>query len=433
MMEAPPASSSAALAAIPPAAAGGDRLWRLPGLYKPAPRKRAALAAADALLPRLAAQPGALALCGRDAVVAALDAAAVGGDPVRRRLLGHLEALGSGWGTECSDGGGGSSAAAPAPAQVLAAVADAYAAQRMCAAAAAPPSAQLLAAFERARAAAASSPPAGAGAPAAAVDADGFDVEEADDGDDDIVLSAASRNSSSSSSSSSGGGRKGRGQSGQQPPPRDADAYGAALVRSARAHAQELAGGGSGTDAAASKRQRADHQQQQHPPQPPSYSAADFFFGWDPRAGPPPTGYTTTSGGGVGGGAGPAAVDARSPWALMRAALTHTYRAERAGVPPLGGARFADVLRWLPLFRPYKAPSSELPRAAFSDQCALVPDVVLALSDGGVLAMHPALLPHEFYFLREQLPLHIRARVRESGAVVGEAGWAGAGRCALHL
>lgn len=423
------APTTSAVASVP--SAPGDRTWRLPGLYKPAPRKRAALAAAagvdaDADGPPMAAAsappssvgwppsapPSVDALfgapCGRDALFTALDAA-VGGDPVRRRLLGHMEALGNAWGAAEGGGDGGGDATAPTPAQVLAAVADAHAAQRMCrSVAAAPPSARLLAAFERARAAAATSAASGAPAPAAAsaaVDADGFDVEG---DDDDIVPSTASRSS-----------QRGRGKAKQQQQPLDADAYGAALVRSARALAQGQPAG------AASKRRRADGsaassdapQQQQA-----SYSATDFF-GWDPRAGPPPAD-------GAHAAAAAGTLGLRSPWALMADALVHAHRAEAAGLAPLGGVAVTDVLRWLPLFRPYKAPLAELPRAAFTDQCALVTDVVLCLSDGGRLALHPALLPHEFYFLREQLPLHIRARVRACGG--GGGGGAG-GRVTRRL
>ena len=112
-----------------------------------------------------------------------------------------------------------------------------------------------------------------------------------------------------------------------------------------------------------------------------------------------------------------------SPWRLMSNALIHCFYAERAGHGiSFGGARYCDVLQWLPLFRPYRSPA-ELPKQAFIDQCYLVTHVVFTLANWGELSLHPSQLPHEFYFLREHLPWHIGQQVRRGAG----GGWGGGG------
>lgn len=53
-------------------------------------------------------------------------------------------------------------------------------------------------------------------------------------------------------------------------------------------------------------------------------------------------------------------------------------------------------------------PGPKLDPLALADQSYLVTHVVLTLSNYGTLRLHPAALPHEFFFLREHLPLHMR-------------------------
>ena len=154
--------------------------------------------------------------------------------------------------------------------------------------------------------------------------------------------------------------------------------------------------------------------------------SADDYLGWDPRAGPPPADHNTPD---VCTGCGMAnhkpniynsyncdycgtEASLLSPWRLMTNALVNSFYAERAGNGiSFGGARYCDVLQWLPLFRPYHPPSL-LPKQSFIDQVYLVTHVVLTLSNWGELSLHPSLLPHEFYFLREHLPWHIANQVR---------------------
>lgn len=109
----------------------------------------------------------------------------------------------------------------------------------------------------------------------------------------------------------------------------------------------------------------------------------------------------------------------------MSNALIHCFYAERAGHGiSFGGARYCDVLQWLPLFRPYRSPA-ELPKQAFIDQCYLVTHVVFTLANWGELSLHPSQLPHEFYFLREHLPWHIGQQVRRGA-------WGGGGHAFPH-
>ncbi len=93
-------------------------------------------------------------------------------------------------------------------------------------------------------------------------------------------------------------------------------------------------------------------------------------------------------------------------------ALIRTYMTERYGVS--FGARFADLLRWLPGLRPYPAAHSE---PDFRDAAYAVTHVVYTLNDYNRYRLRPAWLPHEFKFLKA----HAAGAVADEDAeMVGE-------------
>jgi len=79
-------------------------------------------------------------------------------------------------------------------------------------------------------------------------------------------------------------------------------------------------------------------------------------------------------------------------------ALTRTYSGERFGVTL--GARYADVIRWLPALRPYRG----IGDPEFYDTVYFVTHVVYTLNAYGVYKLSPRWLPQEFNFLKAQLP-----------------------------
>jgi hypothetical protein len=85
--------------------------------------------------------------------------------------------------------------------------------------------------------------------------------------------------------------------------------------------------------------------------------------------------------------------------AVWCVALIRTYMAERYGVT-LGGARYADVLRWLPPTRPYPSERSD---ADFYDAAYAVTHVVYTLNDYDRYRLRPSWLPQEFAFLKAHL------------------------------
>jgi hypothetical protein len=64
-------------------------------------------------------------------------------------------------------------------------------------------------------------------------------------------------------------------------------------------------------------------------------------------------------------------------------------------------------------------------------QCYLVTHAVLTLTNYGELRVHPSLLPHEFFFLREHLPLHMRLPLPAAAGASGSAASSHAGD--VHL
>jgi len=88
----------------------------------------------------------------------------------------------------------------------------------------------------------------------------------------------------------------------------------------------------------------------------------------------------------------------RSPQDVWYDALVTAYVGERYGVRL--GASYAEVLRWLPSLRPWRA---DLSSDEFYDNVYAVTHVVYTLNDYGRYRLSPRWLPGEFAFLRSHV------------------------------
>lgn len=132
------------------------------------------------------------------------------------------------------------------------------------------------------------------------------------------------------------------------------------------------------------------------------------FLGWDPRAEPPPRNLREACA--CGWPNKPRAPrcgnqECRAPlprqgqrraWCL---ALTAAYCGERIGVPL--GARYRQVLQWLPRLPDYASPRRG--ESAFHDAAYAVTHVVYTLNDYGRFQLSPEWLPREYRFLANHL------------------------------
>lgn len=82
-------------------------------------------------------------------------------------------------------------------------------------------------------------------------------------------------------------------------------------------------------------------------------------------------------------------------------ALISAYTAQRFGVS-LGGAWYADVLRWLPSLRPY-CNSDDESNPDFYDTIYAITHIVYTLNDYSRYRLSPRWLPQEFAFLKANL------------------------------
>jgi hypothetical protein len=78
-------------------------------------------------------------------------------------------------------------------------------------------------------------------------------------------------------------------------------------------------------------------------------------------------------------------------------ALTKTYVSGRSGI--LLGARYSDVLKWLPAMQPYPVDSGE-DVELLRDAIYAVTHIVYTLNDYGTYRLSPRCLPQEFAFLK---------------------------------
>jgi len=95
-------------------------------------------------------------------------------------------------------------------------------------------------------------------------------------------------------------------------------------------------------------------------------------------------------------------------------ALANTYVSGRCGL--LFGARYLDVLKWLPAMRPYPVSAAE-DVESLRDAIYAVTHVVYTLNDYGTYRLSPRWLPREFAFLKAHVA---SACERKDPEVLGE-------------
>jgi hypothetical protein len=95
-------------------------------------------------------------------------------------------------------------------------------------------------------------------------------------------------------------------------------------------------------------------------------------------------------------------------------ALAKTYVSERCGI--LFGARYPDVLKWLPAMRPYPVDAPD-DVEFLRDAIYAVTHVVYTLNDYGTYRLNPDWLPREFAFLKANV---VPACERNDPEVLGE-------------
>jgi len=103
----------------------------------------------------------------------------------------------------------------------------------------------------------------------------------------------------------------------------------------------------------------------------------------------------------------------RSRYKVWMEALANTYVAERSGV--VFGASYAEVLKWLPVMRPY--PADEDDEEVLRDAIYAVTHVVYTLNDYGTYRVAHRWLPLEFAFLKANVA---SACTRKDAEILGE-------------
>jgi len=102
----------------------------------------------------------------------------------------------------------------------------------------------------------------------------------------------------------------------------------------------------------------------------------------------------------------------RSRYNVWMEALANTYVAERSGV--VFGASYADVLKWMPVMRPYPNDGDE---EVLRDAIYAVTHIVYTLNDYGTYRLPRRWLPREFAFLKANVA---RACTRKDPEILGE-------------
>jgi len=107
-------------------------------------------------------------------------------------------------------------------------------------------------------------------------------------------------------------------------------------------------------------------------------------------------------------------LEIQSRYRVWMRALASTYVSGRCGI--LLGARYLDVLKWLPTMRPYPA-SAEENVELLRDAVYAVTHIVYTLNDYGTYRLRPGWLPREFAFLKANVA---SACERKDPEVLGE-------------
>lgn len=94
----------------------------------------------------------------------------------------------------------------------------------------------------------------------------------------------------------------------------------------------------------------------------------------------------------------------KDPYAVLCDALITTYSGDRYGVQL--GASYADVVKLIPLMRPYREPNGK-DDAGFYNIVYAITHIVYTLNDYGLYQLDPAWIPQEFEFLKTHLRQYI--------------------------
>jgi hypothetical protein len=150
------------------------------------------------------------------------------------------------------------------------------------------------------------------------------------------------------------------------------------------------------------------------------FSAQDYL-GFDPAREPPPGDFPETCDCGVVNDRGrkkcsrcKKRLTLMSRYLVWYDALIRAYSGERYGVAL--GARYADVISWLPAMRPYRGREGD-DNPDFYDTAYAVTHVVYTLNNYNLYALSPRWLPAEFAFLKSNLA---EAIAMEDPEMVGE-------------
>ena len=152
--------------------------------------------------------------------------------------------------------------------------------------------------------------------------------------------------------------------------------------------------------------------------------SAHELLGFDPLSEPPPSDLPYTCDCGMENQRGRKfcqqcrrRLPIQSRYRVFLDALTNTYLGERCGI--LFGARYVDILKWLPTMRPYPdftkddAETDKL----WSDAIYTVTHIVYTLNDYGTYKLSPRWLPEEFALLKANVEV---ACAGEDPEVLGE-------------
>jgi hypothetical protein len=107
-------------------------------------------------------------------------------------------------------------------------------------------------------------------------------------------------------------------------------------------------------------------------------------------------------------------LEIQSRYRVWMRALASTYVSGRCGI--LFGARYLDVLKWLPTMRPYPAAAAENVES-LREAIYAVTHIVYTLNDYSTYRLSPRWLPREFAFLRANVA---SACERKDPEVLGE-------------
>jgi hypothetical protein len=107
-------------------------------------------------------------------------------------------------------------------------------------------------------------------------------------------------------------------------------------------------------------------------------------------------------------------LEIQSRYRVWMRALASTYLSGRCGL--LFGARYPDVLKWLPTMRPYPVGAPENVEL-LRDAVYAVTHIVYTLNDYGTYRLRPGWLPREFAFLKANV---VSACERKDAEVLGE-------------